>query len=83
MDNVGIYVGTAPKTVKAAHKAIIKILTSSNTDEKTKQIALKALSTIAGPPNGASISNTNINMEYCEPEPEPKPENDPDFVYEN
>jgi len=70
MDNVGVYIGTSPGTVEAAHKSILEILTSPHTDERTKRVALKALSAIAGPPVGATVTNSNFTIKYLEPEPE-------------
>ena len=61
MDNVGIYLGTTPDSIKASQEAIMAIL-EARTDEKTKRAALKTLQSVSGSPSGNSISNCHIIM---------------------
>jgi hypothetical protein len=70
MENVGIYVGTTPETIKSTEEAIIAIL-GARADEKTKRVALEVLRHASGSPSDISINNCSIEMPQSSPKVDP------------
>jgi len=62
MENIGIYIGNTKEVVNAVEDVILKILEVPHCDEKTKQLALKALGDSLRV-SGASLSNCNVQMQ--------------------
>lgn len=59
--NIGIYVtGTEPKAIESYGELILKIITTLNANDETKQEALKALNSNFTQP--ISLSNVNVDM---------------------